>query len=116
MGLVVHAKEDLQTEIRWVIATVMCNLSPNAASNMTQLFGSLCPDSKIAKDVTLGRTKISYILNFGLAPYFKSLLIEEIKKTPCYLISFDESLNKITQNCQMNLLVRFWNEVSNKSM
>ena len=110
LDLVVHAKEELQTEIRWVIATVMYNLSSNAASNMTQLFGSLFPDSKVAKHVTLGRTKISYIMNFGLAPYFKSLLIEE--KTQCYIISFDESLNKITQNCQMDLLVRFWNEVS----
>ena len=80
LDLVVHAKEELQTEIRWFIAAVMYNLSSNAASNMTQLFSSLFPDSKVAKDVTLGRTKISYIMNFGLAPYFKSLLTEEIKK------------------------------------
>ena len=80
LDLIVHAKEELQTEIRWAIATVMYNLSSNAALNMTQLFGSLFPDSKIGKDVTLGRTKISYIMNFRLAPYFKSLLIEEIKK------------------------------------
>ena len=114
LDLVLHSKEELKTEIKWTLASVMYNISSNASSSMTKLFSSLFPDSKFAQDVALGRTKINYVINFGLAPYFKSLLIEEVEKSPYYVVSFDESLNKVTQTCQMDLIVRFWNELSNE--
>ena len=110
----VHSKEELKTEIKWTLTTVMYNISSNASSSMTKLFSSLFPDSKIAQDVALGRTKINYVINFGPGPYFKSLLIEEVEKSPYYVVSFDESLNKVTQTCQMDLIVRFWNDLSNE--
>ena len=32
------------------------------------------PDSEIAKQFSLGKDKMSYLINFGLAPYFKTKL------------------------------------------
>ncbi|XP_047140612.1 uncharacterized protein LOC124815840 [Hydra vulgaris] len=71
-------------------------------------FKKMFPDSKVAEDFTMNTSKVSYIVNHGLAPYFKTLLKEEITKSDCYIVSFDESLNDITQTCQMDLLVRYW--------
>ena len=51
------------------------------------------PDSQVAKSFQLLKTKCAYYVVFGLAPYFKELLVKDIKLSPFYLLSFDESLN-----------------------
>ena len=59
----------------------------------------------------LGHTKIKYLKNFGIAPYYKSvLLLERIKESPCFVISYDESLNPMTQTCEIELLARYFDE------
>ena len=71
------------------------------------------PDSKIASQTRLKHTKACYIANFGIAPHFISVLNHEISKSAIYSWSFDEGFNKITQNCEMNLLICFWDETGN---
>ncbi|XP_057299676.1 uncharacterized protein LOC130630266 [Hydractinia symbiolongicarpus] len=72
------------------------------------------PDSKIAQSFELGPTKVHYIINFGIAPYFRDILYDSLKKVECYVVSFDESLNTVTQNCEMDVLVRFFDPVDDK--
>ena len=38
------------------------------------------PDSQLDKSIKLGADKMRYSINFGLAPFFKFLLYEDIKK------------------------------------
>ena len=52
-----------------------------------------------------------YIVNFGLAPYFKELLTGDVTNSPCNVISFDESMNSVTQKCHIDFIIRFWNEM-----
>jgi len=47
---------------------------------------------------------------FGLAPYFRNDLLTTLSTVPFYSVSFDESLNRIFQKGQMDLLARFWDE------
>ena len=47
-------------------------------------------------------------MNYGLAPYFLELLLEEVKLLPKYVLSFDESLNEKLQKGQMDNLLRHW--------
>ena len=51
-----------------------------------------------------------YIVNYGVAPYFKQLLDAKLKKAPLYTLSFDESLNEITQESEMVVMVQYWDE------
>ena len=68
----------------------------------------LCP---VAKEFKMGPTKMKYITtNFGLAPYFKNCLFESVKESPCYVLSYDESLNPLTQSCEMDPLIRYFKE------
>ncbi|XP_047130548.1 uncharacterized protein LOC124810196 [Hydra vulgaris] len=105
-------KSSLSTnaEIIWALKSTMGCYSNNSCANLNDTFKKMFPDSKIAEDFTMNTSKVSYIVNHGLAPYFKTLLKEEITKSDCYIVFFYESLNDITQTCQMDLLVRYWDD------
>ena len=49
---------------------------------------------------------LSYLSCFGLFPYFREQLVERIRDAPCE-VSFDECMNKISQNAQMYFVVRY---------
>ena len=51
-----------------------------------------------------------YLVNYGISPHFKSLLDTKLKKVPIYTLSFDESLNKVTQECEMVIMVCYWDD------
>ena len=67
-------------------------------------------DSQIAKKFKMHKDKLSYVITYGLGPYFQKELSYIVKFCDYYAISFDESLNKITQTEQMDLVVRYWAE------
>ena len=62
-----------------------------------------------SSEFTLGKTKCSYLINYGVAPYFKDTLLREINTSEFFSLSFDESLNKEIQSCQMDVGIRYWN-------
>ena len=68
------------------------------------------PDSKIAHVFSISGTKCNYILNFGSAPFFKTILLIEIKKSCYFTTIFDGSLDRKLQRGQMDILIRFWVE------
>ena len=46
--------------------------------------------------------------NWEIAPYVKEQLRNNINQTEYVVVSFDESLNHTIQSCQMDLLLRYW--------
>ena len=68
----------------------------------------MVPDSDIAEKFKLGPNKVKYLANFDTKDV-KDLLFESIKKkSDCYIAFFDEDLNKVTQNCEMYLLLHYF--------
>ena len=65
------------------------------------------PDSNIAQKMTCGPTKLAYLICFGIAPYFRELLLADLKEAPCFAVIFDESLNQELQKEQMDFVVRY---------
>lgn len=51
---------------------------------------------------------------YGVSPFLKSKLTAEICQAQEFVIIFDEALNKISQHCQMDFLVRFWDKEKNQ--
>ena len=74
------------------------------------------PDSEVAKSVHLSKTKCAYYVVFGLAPYFKELLVKDIKLSPFYSLSFDESLNSKLQEEQMDISTRFSDDIAGEAV
>ena len=64
-------------------------------------------DSESAKGFALSRTKCTYLINFGVAPYFRQELINSIKTSPHFAVSFDKSLNRVLQDDQIDIQIRF---------
>ena len=82
----------------------------NSVDGVCVTFQKIFPDSDIATRMKLVRTKGTYIANFGILSYVLILLYHSINKSPVYNLSFDESLNKVTQECEMDLIIHFWND------
>ena len=61
----------------------------------------------------LACTKSMYVINHGLAPFFKSMLNDSLQKPNIHVFGFDESLNEVTQTCEMDRYIRYWNDNSN---
>ena len=103
----------LHAEIRWCLKHVLSGYSGNSMNGSCELFGLMFPDSKIASQMELGKTKLMYIVNHGLGPHFREELKREASASEWYVVSFDESLNKTVQECEMDLIIRFWDNLTN---
>ena len=91
------------------------NYSLNSCDNSNWFFTATFPDSEIAEKYKMGKAKLACVLNFGISPHLRSILISDIKSSPFFLISFDKSLNYSFENCQMNI-IRFWNKNLNQAI
>lgn len=97
-----------RAELIYQLAAVKIQASARGTGSMASLFPSIFPDSDIAKNFKLGRTKSSYILCFGIAPFLENKLILKLKASDEFVMAFDEATNKIAQRAQMDFIVRFW--------
>ena len=98
----------LKAEISWSLQVLMSNYSFNSCANKSDLFAVTFENSQIVQSSSLGSTKLSYNITFGLAPYIKNLLLESVDEVIYYSLSFDESYNRIMKKGQMDLLIKFW--------
>lgn len=107
-------KDDVaKAEIVWALNKVVTHGSSRGSGSSSELFPYMFPDSLIAKNFMMQKDKLSYVITYGLGPYFQSKLVDEVKNANFFAISLDESLNKISQKGQMDLIVRFWDEDCN---
>ena len=74
------------------------------------------PDSTIAEKFCLQKDKSAYFINYDIAPHFRSILMDNVKDSEFYAISFDESLKTVIQTGQMDLVANFWDNVANKGV
>ena len=108
-------REQHEAEIFWALKSVMSHFSYNSAHDITDVFKAMFPDSIIAQHMSCGPTKLSYLISFGIAPYFMDLLLKELKDALCFVISFDESFNKEPEKEQMDFIVRYFKDGEVKS-
>ena len=94
----------------------MSHLPYRFCLDINKLFQKMFPDSSVANDFPLSKNKCAYTVHFGIAPYFKSELLQAAKDSLFHSILFDESLNSNLQQCQMDVHVRFWDLTSGKAI
>ena len=81
---------------------------------MHDLFRCMFSDSEITNKFSMRSTKLAYAITFGLAPYFKSLLLTSLRNCSVFVVCFDEALNKVAQRGQMDIVIRIWNDTTNQ--
>ena len=97
-----------KAKIIWALDVVMSKYSFNSSSNRSDLFITMFPDSGIAINFSCGKTKLRFIVKFGIAPYFVELLNSQLKYLEYFVALFDESFNCVAKKKQMDLHIRFW--------
>ena len=92
------------------------HLSYRSCLNLNELFRKMFPGSQVAKSFQLSKTKCAYYVVFGLALYFKELLVKDVKLSQFYSLSFDEKLNNNLQEEQMDISFRFWDDIAGEAV
>ena len=65
-------------------------------------------DSDIAKSFTCAKTKCRYMIDYGLAPYFQSCLLDYLKDSAYHVISYVDCFNSALHFGQIDFAIRFW--------
>ena len=104
MELSVSKAQSTSAEIRWTLQTFLKGFSNNSANNITALFKAIFPDSPTAQNFSLDADKLRYVMVHGIAPYCYEMLKKEVGASDFYTVTFDESLNSVTQSSQMDIL------------
>ena len=109
------AKESvIKAEIIWVLKNIMSGFLLRSCDGISDCFKKMFPDSKSVNKFSLARTKCSYVIAYGIAPCFASLLLEVIKHNDNFSISFDEPLNSVTANKQMDIVITFLDKLNSE--
>ena len=90
---------------KWLTSCGQMTL-PYQITLLTPFPTKMFPNSKIVKNFSSGKTKFSYAVCFGLAPYFKGLLTKSMSNVE-HVALFDGSFNKISKRGQMDMHVRY---------
>ena len=94
----------------WAINAARHGYSYKSCDEAADLFRTMFPDSKIADQFSMERTKMSYVISHGLWPYFHDDLVREVKRCERFVLCFDEQTNN--QNLkQLDLLLKYWSIV-----
>ena len=68
-----------EAEVMFAIDDVLSKYSFNSCANKSALFSPMFPDSQITNQFSYGKTKCTYLITFGVAPYLKELLRRILK-------------------------------------
>ena len=71
-----------KAETLWALKIVSENLSFRASDGSPELFQRMFPDSHIAQHMTMSRTKVAYMIGYGLGPYFLQKTVDDILRSP----------------------------------
>ena len=118
-----HRKETMsfpdqicKAEALWALKTAKDDFSFRASDGFPQLLQRMCPDSEIAKGMKMSRTKVSYIIAYGLGPYFLQKTVDDILNTPRtnFTLQFDETITSQIKK-QLDILVRYYSDNHNEA-
>ena len=70
----------------------------------------------VAQQFNMKKYKVRYMIVYGLYPALKAKQKTKIHASPCFSVSFDESLNRNQQKCQMDVNIRYWGGEKNVAL
>ena len=107
-----------KTTILLALKCVISHLSQRCIESFVEFFPILFPDSSIPAQLELKRTKLGYIIQFGLAVYYKKLLFSSLLPgvgvKVRFVSCFDEAFNRISKCKQMDVHVIYFYESKQK--
>ena len=78
-----HNDQVTTAEVLWALKLVENDMPFSSCNNIAALLNLVFPTDAVVKDFTCGATKATYNVRHGIAPYFKQLMLEDVRKSPC---------------------------------
>ena len=100
-----------RAEIIQALKVVESNYSYASVSDDAERFCLMFPDSKIAKRYKQSRTKVNYVIQYGIAPYIKDLYIKDFSGLP-FVFKFDETATAQVKK-QYDAYIQYWSRETN---
>ena len=103
-----------KAEILLVMKLTASNYSFNSYADISDICKIAFADSDIAQHMKLGSTKASYLIVHGLAPYFQSYFLRDMRAgIGYYTLYFDETTTRQVKK-QMDIHVAYWSPLFNR--
>lgn len=97
-----------KAEILECLKYAKSNLPFSSCDGSPKLYSEMFPDSMVAKQYKMSRQKMSYVISYGLGPYFQQQTVEDLMSSDAfYTIHFDETVTGQAKK-QMDILIRYW--------
>lgn len=104
----------MKAELLWCLKTAGSNYAYDTSDFIGDTFRAMFPDSQIASNFQMSRTKMSYMITEATGPYFHSILLDDVKKSASvFSLSYDELTNKQIKK-QLDIKIRYWSEADNQ--
>ena len=111
--------ETLVSEIYLALDVVKNHYSLNSAANKGEVFFLMFKGHQSAEEFGMSPARLSCVIKFGLAPYFKSMFMNDLillkwssLLTPKFVSCFNRSLNKVVYSKQMDGHIIYFDEIN----
>ena len=109
-----HEDKVIKAETIQPLDFIQSNYSFASAANDSKKFRIMFPDSEIAKSYSQGETKVNYVIQFGIAPYIKQCIPDNIKRKPFSFLLNETNTQQVKK--QFDAYLQYWsseNQISN---
>lgn len=100
----------IAAEIRWLLKILQDRLPLKINDCADGLFQNMFPDSAIAQEFSLDKTKASIVFDYGIADYVRDTMIRDMEDIEWFVVYFFESEPLELEKYQMDIILRFWSE------
>ena len=100
--------EATKAAVIWTLRTVCNHQSFSSNDDIGEILQMMFPSCDALKVFSCGQDKTAYTAKHGLAPFFKDSLKKNFLTRVPYSLLFDESMNKVTKNKQLDVHVMYW--------
>ena len=104
-----NRKDDsTKAEIIWAAKTATSNYSFRSSDGIGNTFRAMFSNADTLRSFSMGRTKLSYLMAYGLGPAFKEQLIYDVRRSNSpFSLQYDETTQSQVKK-QMELHFRYW--------
>ena len=106
--------EVTEAETLWILQSVVRHQSLRDIESSIPVMARMFKDSVIASKIKLSKAKAAYVINYGISHYFKTELLDIVCNCDDLVIGFDETLNTINKNQQMDFFFGFGMKITKK--
>ena len=78
-----------EAHVVWARYCVKSGFSDNSVDDFRDVLKRVCQIDPVSSKFQMGRTKLQYVINHGLFPHFKQIILDEILKSLFMSVLYD---------------------------